>query len=247
MKIHRFYIEAEYVQELKDKGIAELGDNETEFIHQLSHVLRFKSGDLLHVFNEDEGEVMVSIVSFNKKAMTLKLEKVIENNEESKIKITLAMSLIKKDKFELVTEKATELGVSQIIPIMTERVVQKNVPNDRLLRIIKEATEQSGRLSVPELKDSDELENLLNDLKDYDLCLYGNMEGELSLKDIADIFEKDNVKNVILFIGPEGGWTEKEVEMFKDKGVKSVSIHKNTLRAETAAIGVLGFLGGLLK
>jgi len=247
MKIHRFYIETAYVQEFKDKGIVELGDNETEFIHQLSHVLRFKSGDLLHVFNEDEGEVMVSIVSFNKKAMTLKLEKVIEGKGESAVKITLAMSLIKKDKFELVTEKATELGVSQIIPIMTERVVQKNVPNDRLLRIIKEATEQSGRLSVPELKDSDELENLLNDLKDYDLCLYGNMEGELSLKDIADIFEKDNVKNVILFIGPEGGWTEKEVEMFKDKGVKSVSIHKNTLRAETAAIGVLGFLGGLLK
>lgn len=247
MKIHRFYIEAEYVQELKDTGVVELGDNETEFIHQLSHVLRFKSGDFLHVFNEEAGEVMVSIVSLNKRAMTLKLEKTIENRDENSIKITLAMSLIKKDKFELVTEKATELGVSEIIPIMTERVVQKNVPNDRLLRIIKEATEQSGRLSVPELKDSEDLENVLQDIKDYDLCLCGNMEGELSYKDIVSKFEKDSVKSLILFIGPEGGWTEKEIEMFKDKGVKSVSIQKNTLRAETAAIGVLGFLSGIVK
>lgn len=247
MKIHRFYIEAEYVQELKDKGMAELGDNETEFIHQLSHVLRFKSGDFLNVFNADVGEITVSIVSFTKRAMTLKLEKAIEHKEESGITTTLAMSLIKKDKFELVTEKATELGVSVIIPIMTERVVQKNVPNDRLLRIIKEATEQSGRLSVPELKDIQELGNVAKSLKEYDLCLYGNMEGEVNYKDISNMFEKDNVKNLILFIGPEGGWTEKEIEMFKDNGVKSVSIQKNTLRAETAAIGVLGFLGGLVS
>ena len=73
------------------------------------------------------------------------------------------------------------------------------------------------------------------------------MEGELSFKDIVEKFEKDSVKNLILFIGPEGGWTEKEVEMFKDNGVQSISIHQNTLRAETAAIGVLGFLGGMLK
>lgn len=247
MKIHRFYLSAEYVQELKDTGTVELGEDENDFIHQLSHVLRFKSGDFLNVFNEDAGEVMVSIVSFNKRAMTLKLEKAIDNKEESDIKITLAMSLIKKDKFELVTEKATELGVSYIIPIMTERVVQKNVPNDRLLRIIKEATEQSGRLSVPELKDSEELEDLVKNVKDYDLCLYGNMEGDLNYKDIAGKFEKDSVKSLILFIGPEGGWTEKEIELFKDNGVQSVSINKNTLRAETAAIGVLGFLSGICE
>lgn len=247
MKIHRFYLKAEYVQEIKDKGVTSLEDNETEFIHQLSHVLRFKSGDFLHVFNEEVGEVMVSIVSFGKKTMTLKLEKTIEHKEENDVCITLAMSLIKKDNFELVVEKATELGVSVIIPTITERVVQKNVPNDRLLRIIKEATEQSGRISVPELKDSIDLENIVNDLKDYDLCLFGNMTGELSYKDIVSKFEKDNVKKIILFIGPEGGWTEKEIGLFKDKGVQSVSIHQNTLRAETAAIGVLGFLGGLYR
>ncbi|MES2985917.1 MAG: RsmE family RNA methyltransferase [Patescibacteria group bacterium] len=247
MKIHRFYLSAECVQELKDNGTVEIGEYDADFIHQLSHVLRFKSGDFLNVFNEEVGEVMVSIVSFNKRAMTLKLEKVIEHKEESSIKMTLAMSLIKKDKFELITEKATELGVSVIIPIMTERVVQKNVPNDRLLRIIKEATEQSGRLSVPELKDSEDLENIVGDLKKYDTCLFGNMEGELSFKDIVEKFEKDSVKNLILFIGPEGGWTEKEVEIFKDSGVQSISIHSNTLRAETAAIGVLGFLSGITK
>ncbi len=240
---------------LRDVGEVEIekGEEDTyfdseEFIHQLTHVLRFKSGDLLHVFNSEVGEYMVSITGFTKKAMNIKLEKEIEDMKSNTgVRITLAMSLIKKDKLELVAEKATELGIETLIPIVTERVIQKNVPNERLLRIAKEAAEQSGRISIPEIRDIEEFKDILKTVKNYDLCLFGNMEGELSYKDISNTFEKDSVKSLLLFIGPEGGWTEGEIELFKTNGVKSISIQKNTLRAETAAIGVLGFLSGLAR
>lgn len=219
-----------------------------EFIHQLTHVLRFETGDVFHVFNHVEGEYKVSLISAHKKALQIKLESKIEKKDNGiEVCITLAMSLIKKDKFELVTEKATELGVKDIVPMMTERVVQKHLSQDRLLRITKEASEQCGRVDIPQVSDTQSLSDILKKVKDYDLCLYGNMEGEMSLKELTTLAKKDSVKNILVFIGPEGGWTEGEVKMFVNAGVKSISIHTNTLRAETAAIGVLGFLGEVLR
>jgi len=250
MKIHRFYVPEDVVETLVNNKTVEITTEDSdqyfdgeEFIHQVTHVLRFEEGDIFHVFNNTEGEYTVSLLSGHKKAMQIKLESRVEDNEsDNTINITLAMSLIKKDKFELVTEKATELGVKDILPMMTERVVQKHLSNDRLLRITKEASEQCGRVDIPQVSDTESLSDILKNVKDYDLCLYGNMEGEVSFMNI----KKEGVKNILVFIGPEGGWTEKEIEMFEKVGVKSISIHANTLRAETAAIGVLGFLSGVL-
>jgi 16S rRNA (uracil1498-N3)-methyltransferase len=254
MKIHRFYVPEDIIGNLVNNKTTEVTPEITdkyfygdEFIHQLTHVLRFETGDVFHVFNDVEGEYRVSLISAHKKALQIKLESKVEDNDsEIDVCITLAMSLIKKDKFELVTEKATELGVKDIIPMETDRVVQKFISQDRLLRITKEASEQCGRVDIPQVSDTQSLSDILKKVKDYDLCLYGNMEGEMSLKELTALVKKDSVKHTLVFIGPEGGWTEGEVKMFADVGVKSISIHANTLRAETAAIGVLGFLGGIM-
>ncbi len=254
MKIHRFYLPEDVMETLVNNKTAEITTEDSdqyfdgdEFIHQVIHVLRFEESDIFHVFNNTEGEYKVSLLSAHKKALQIKLESKVEDNVvDSKIEITLAMSLIKKDKFELVTEKATELGIKDILPMMTERVVQKHLSQDRLLRITKEASEQCGRIDIPQVSDTVSLSDILKNVKDYDLCLYGNMEGEMSLKELMVMTQKDSIKSVLVFIGPEGGWTEGEVKMFAEARVKSISIHKNTLRAETAAIGVLGFLNGVL-
>ncbi len=255
MKIHRFYIPEEVLERLQDTGEVEITKKDTdkyfdgeEFIHQLTHVLRFREGDIFHVFNDAIGKYKVSLISGHKKAIQIKLEKKIIGNEgEKRVSITLAMSLIKKDKFELVAEKSTELGVKDIIPLETERVVQKHLSHDRLLRITKEASEQCGRISIPQVSDTKSLDEILKKTKEYDLCLYGNMTGDMSLKELMDLYQKDKLKNILVCIGPEGGWTEGEVQRFTNAGFRSISIHENTLRAETAAIGVLGFLGGLMK
>lgn len=254
MKIHRFYVPENVMETLVNNKTAEVLSETTdqyfdgeEFIHQLTHVLRFEDGDVFHVFNNEVGEYKVSLISAHKKALQMKLEnKVDDNQKENTVHITLAMSLIKKDKFELVTEKATELGIKDIVPMMTERVVQKHLSQDRLLRITKEASEQCGRVDIPQVSDTQSLSDILKNAKDFDVCLYGNMEGEVSVKELMGMTQKDSTKNVLVFIGPEGGWTEGEIHMFEEAGVKSISIHKNTLRAETAAVGVLGFLGGFL-
>lgn len=255
MKIHRFYIPLDVAEKLELNGSVEITKDDTdiffdgeEFIHQVFHVLRFKEGDILHVFNNMIGEFKVSLMSSHKKSLQLKVESKVEDNIcIANTGITLAMSLIKKDKFEFVVEKATELGVKDIIPMVTERVIQKQMSEDRLLRIIKEASEQCGRVDLPTLSETESLENVLKKTKDYDVCLFGNMEGMMSVKDLLAMSLKNEIQSMFVFIGPEGGWTEGEVKMFADVGVKSISIHKNTLRAETAAVGVLGFLGGVMR
>ena len=254
MKIHRFYVPESVMETLVNNKTVEITPEDIdsyfdgeEFIHQITHVLRFETDDVFHVFNSTEGEYTVSLISGHKKALQIKLENKVEDNiSDSKISITLAMSLIKKDKFELVTEKATELGVKDIVPMMTERVVQKFLSEDRLLRITKEASEQCGRVDIPHVSDTVTLSEILKKTKDYDLCLYGNMAGEVSVKKLMALTEKDTKLETLVLIGPEGGWTDSEVKMFADAGVKSISIHANTLRAETAAIGVLGFLSGVM-
>jgi 16S rRNA (uracil1498-N3)-methyltransferase len=255
MKIHRFYIPLDIAEKLENNMSVEIIKDDTdiffdgeEFIHQVFHVLRFKEGDILHVFNSEVGEFKVSLMSSHKKSLQLKLENKIEDGEGTvHMSITLAMSLIKKDKFEFVTEKATELGVKDIIPMVTERVIQKQMSEDRLLRIIKEASEQCGRVDLPTLSKMESLEDILKKTKNYDLCLYGNMEGVMSVKDVLAMSLTNKIQSILVFVGPEGGWTEGEVKMFADVGVKSISIHKNTLRAETAAVGLLGFLGGVVR
>lgn len=251
MKIHRFYIPEGVMENLVNHKNVEIVPENTdkyfdggEFIHQITHVLRFKDGNIFHVFNTIEGEYKVSLIQAHKKALQIRVEsKVEDSTDKGGVDITLAMSLIKKDKFEFVAEKATELGVKDMVPMITERVVQKHISNDRLLRITKEASEQCGRVDVPQVSNSQSLSNILKTVKDYDVCLYGHMEGEVSLKEL----QKNSMKSLLVFIGPEGGWTEEEVKMFAKAGVKSISIHKNTLRAETAAIGVLGFLSGVIE
>jgi 16S rRNA (uracil1498-N3)-methyltransferase len=255
MKIHRFYIPEAVAEKLENNMSVEITKDDTdrffdgeEFIHQVFHVLRFKEGDILHVFNGNVGEFRVSLMSSHKKSLQLKLENKVEDSiGAANIEITLAMSLIKKDKFEFVVEKATELGVKDIIPMVTERVVQKQMSEDRLLRIIKEASEQCGRVNLPTLSETESMEGILKKTKNYDLCLYGNMEGVMSVKDLLAMSLKNEIQSMLVFVGPEGGWTEGEVRMFTQAGVQSISIHKNTLRAETAAVGLLGFLGGVVR
>lgn len=246
MKIHRFYLPEEIVRDFKHEGRFEIDEyspkdvyfDPEEFIHQMSHVLRFRAGDIVHVFNSEIGEFKAEIVTSHKKGIEIKLIEEIETKTSAKKDITLGMSLIKKDNFELVVEKTTELGVTTIVPLIAERSIKKELSDTRLLRIAKEATEQSGRLHVPDIKDSVNLEEMLNLKDDYDTCLFGNMNGKISFSDLV----KKDLGKVLILVGPEGGWTDEEVATMEEAGFQSISINENTLRAETAAIGLVTVL-----
>ena len=149
--------------------------------------------------------------------------------------ITLYLSLIKKDNFELAAQKATELGVARIIPMLSERSEKKNVSLDRLEKITIEASEQCGRGVIPTISPIMTLEEALSTLSKATHPLYFNSNGDTLCTQIA------GKSDLSLFIGPEGGWGPFDLDLFQKNYVPSCSLGENILRAETAAIAACVF------
>jgi len=221
---------------MENIDISNLVTQETDFIHQLKNVFRYKPGQIIHVFNEMMGEIEVEILNFTKKDMSFKFIrqiKTIDDIEHKKRHVTLYMSIIKNSNFDLIVEKATELGVSTIIPIITERTVKNNLNIERLNKIVKEATEQSGRLDLLKIENTislDELIDSLNKIEGYKV--FGSIEGKID-------FDYNNAKlseDISIVIGPEGGFTEGEISKLVENKITPICLNKNVLRAETAAI-----------
>ncbi len=209
-------------------------------VHHIRNVMRLNVGDKI-ILNTYEGRVFeAEIFELSKTYVICALDKEISNDYKP-LNLTLAMSLIKKDNFELVLQKATELGVKAIIPINTERSIIKINDYSRKLErfetIVKEASEQCER-TVPT-----NIDNLI-DLDKIDFLVYDHVilayEREKSDKKFSDIIRNiDSKENVLVIIGPEGGFSDAEVGFLKTKPVEFTSLGKTILRAETAAIYVV--------
>ena len=193
----------------------------------------------------------------DKKEAIVKIIKKLEINNESNIEIHLFQGLPKSSKMDLIVQKATELGVKEITPIITERVIVKNEIGefkkiDRYMRIALEACKQSKRSIIPDIKTPLEFDGLLTKLKEMDLILvpYENEEGYGIKNVIKDITEKD-IKKIGIIIGPEGGFEESEINILKELGAYIITLGPRILRTETAGFVCislimyeLGDLGG---
>lgn len=225
MKLQRFFVEENLVLG------KEITIEDSEFIHQVVKVFRKRSGDQIVLLDNSGFEFLSTIVSLNKKEIVVHVEERKEVENKQKIEVTLFASLIKKDKFEWVLEKCTELGVSYFIPVISERSEKKDLNIERAKKIVKEASEQSERGGVPTL-----CEPLLlcEALEDVDFPVFAfHLEGEKSN------FEKiKTLKRVGILIGPEGGWGEKDLEIFKEKNISCMTLGSQVLRAETASVAV---------
>lgn len=224
MRLHRFFIE----QKILESGEVVLADK--DLIHQWGKVFRLKMGDRVILFDGSGFDYVEEFVSLDKNKGVLKVVEKIKNENVPKKEIHLFQSVIKKDKFEWVLEKGTELGVSHFHPIISERSEKKNINFERARKIIKEASEQSGRGSLPTLKE----------LVDFKESLNNNFPS-VAFHPAGDQFDRSNFekeKAFGIFIGPEGGWSDRELEIFKEKGVKILSLGTQILRAETAAVAV---------
>ena len=220
--------------------------------HYLAKVLRLKEKDQIILFNQAE-EYLSSVLSQSKKDTTLELMEKIENDKEPNRQVILAFGYPKGEKIDLVIQKATELGVTEIWPVITSRSLikldEKKVEKklERLQKIAKEATEQSGRLKVPTISIFQSLKKMNDKINENDLVLIpweAEKENELPIEKI-----KNSQGRIIIFIGPEGGIDEKELESFKK--YTTITLGKRILRAETACIAAttiimynLGELGG---
>ena len=221
MRLHRFYIK-------NDLTVGqEITLDNPEVVHQLKKVFRLEAGDKVVVFNGDGFDYVAELTLLTKEEGVIKVTEQKEGISEAKYKITLALSLIKKDNFELVVQKATELGVATIIPIVSERSEKKNLNMDRLTKIAVEAAEQSGRGKLPTISEIVELDKFLQ-----------NTTGPIYAFDPTGTEIKLEKGDATILVGPEGGWSEKELEMFKEKNIAIIKLPGNVLRAETAAVAL---------
>ncbi|MBX4189910.1 16S rRNA (uracil(1498)-N(3))-methyltransferase [Candidatus Parcubacteria bacterium] len=197
-----------------------------ELVHQIWNVLKLRPNEQIILCDGQSTDALANLVERNDKGILVSIVNITSNIAESPNKVALYCSILKKENFELVCQKATEVGVSEIIPVISDRTIKLNTKEDRLQKIIKEAAEQSGRGKVPSLKPSMSLEQAVGDSKRFDQQVCFDITG--SKMPISG--------STALFIGPEGGWSEQELELFKTHGFKTVSLGPRTLRAETAAI-----------
>jgi len=205
--------------------------------HHLKNVYRAKIGDEITVVDDFNAAGRMEIVEFLENAVLLKLIEKIPLIGDAKTKLTLATAVLKGEKTELILQKATELGVFEISPIITERVVVKFDDKKRAEKlkrwekITSEAAKQSGGLP-PKVSPVTDLNDFLRQNKNPLIFFYENEE-ETSLKDVLANIKGDNIS---LLIGPEGGFSPYEAENIINAGGITATLGKRILRAETAAI-----------
>lgn len=227
MRLHRFYTK----EKIGDNGEIEI--SEERIVHQVKNVFRLGVGDRVIMFDGSGFDFEGEIVAIDKKVLLLKILKKEKAFVPEK-RLILFMSVIKKENFELVCEKVTELGVAKIVPVVTQRTLMKNLNRERIEKILVEASEQCGRGDVSELGEITNLESVITNSKEQ--LFVADMGGNL-IRNSEFI-----TNNCSLLIGPEGGWNEEEREMFKEKKINIISLGDTVLRAETAAIVGVAFL-----
>jgi len=210
---------------------------EKDIIHKLSKVLRVKLGDVFILFDSDANEYQVQIENISKTQIVGKSLKRSYIERELAVNINLFQALLKKDKFEWVVQKVTEIGVKKIYPILSANCVVKDLNKNKLVRyqkIINEATMQCGGKIPAKINELLEFEMSLKNLNPHDLNLIAHeIESEDNLNNIL----KPHNKNVInIFIGPEGGFAQEEIDLAQRYSLIPINLGPRILRAETAAI-----------
>ena len=208
-----------------------------EHTHYVVNVMRLKRGSNINFFNS-EGEWKSEIVFLDKDRVEVKIiEKIKQPKGLSNIE--LAICLVKKNPMEIILQKATELGVSKIIPIISERTEVKELNYDRANKIVIEATEQSDQLSPPKILEVTKLKDFLNNLDGTSKLLFADVNSKKNLN--VETLKQGNPITVL--IGPEGDFSPSERNsILGNSNVTSFTISRNILRSDTAVISAISLV-----
>lgn len=213
---------------------------EGEDVKHISKVLRCKIGEELEVCDNDNNEYICEITDIDKGTVTLDILEKIDIKRESDLKVKLYQGLPKGPKMEIILQKLTEVGVDEIILVQTKRSVTKvddkkeDKKIDRWQRIIYEAAKQSKRGKIPKLRGVLSFKEALEEMKnnDFNIIPYENER----TKSIKKALKGVNINNIGIFVGPEGGFDDSEIQSVESIGGQSVSLGPRILRTETASI-----------
>jgi len=228
MKLQRFFVK-EKLEDLKAEDSFFVTDKDLE--NQLRKVFRFRGGEVVELFDGSGFNFESKIVDFEKDRTNFILISKKQNKNVSEVEVHLFQSIVKKDNFEWIVEKGTELGVIAFHPIISDRSEKKDLNLERLNKIAKEASEQSGRGEMPEIFAPVTFSDAIKGF-DGKLVAFDQDGSNISAK-ISDF---KNLRKIGILIGPEGGWSEGDLQTLKNAKVEIVSLGKQTLRAETASI-----------
>ena len=213
---------------------------EGEDVKHISRVLRCRENDKLEVCDMDNNEYICEIKEINKDNILLDIIEKVNIKRESNLKVKLYQGMPKGTKMELILQKLTEIGVDEIVLVQTKRSVTKidNKKEDKKIerweRIIYEAAKQSKRGKIPKLRGILSFKDALEDMKNNDLNI-APYENERT-KSIKQAIKGVNINTMGIFVGPEGGFEESEIEAIEEISGKSVSLGPRILRTETASL-----------
>ncbi|HLR80619.1 MAG TPA: 16S rRNA (uracil(1498)-N(3))-methyltransferase [Bacillota bacterium] len=227
-----------------EKSVQISGDD----AHHIQRVMRFEVGDKL-ICNHPDGRVaLCTIAELSKQTVEATIDRWINEQRELPVQVTIAQGLAKGDKFEWVLQKGTELGAHAFIPYQAERSVVKwnrkkaEKKQQRFERIVKEASEQCHRNKIPTIAPVMTLAELIEKSTNYDVKIFAyeqqvERKHDSSFASVIQRLEKD--QNVLVCIGPEGGFSENEATILTDHGFIPVRLGPRILRTETAPLYVL--------
>ena len=234
--MHKFFTP----KELINGDVAKIIGDDVKHIYK---VLRISEGEKVTLNNCEGVEYLGKVTSVSKQEVLIEILEKLESNNESDVKRYLFQGLPKSQKMDLIVQKGTELGITEFIPTITHRVDVKLKGEfkklDRLNRIALEAAKQSKRSIIPKVLEPIEFDEVLEKMNSLDLLIvpYENANN-FGIKTLINELRKgntiDNIKNIGIFVGPEGGIEEYEIERLKDKGAHIVTLGKRILRTETA-------------
>jgi 16S rRNA (uracil1498-N3)-methyltransferase len=242
MKLHRFFI--------KDTAIGreEINIEDEILLHQMKNVLRLSENDQVIFIDQSGNEYTSTLKKVMKKNWIFSKENMKKSSRKNEINFVLYPSVIKKDKLEYVLQKCTEIGVSEFCPLVSDRTEKLNFNMKRAETIIREAAEQSEKNHLPSVSSPCSFSELV--AKHETGKIEFNSETSFYLDIEAPLIDVSLMREIVVkqsdivnfFVGPEGGWSDKDREMFDKIGVKPVSLGDTVLRAETASIAVASLL-----
>ena len=208
--------------------------------HYASKVMRIKKNGVFSLFNSS-GEWEAKIIDISKNIVEFNITKQLRQKQSPK-ELWLVFSPIKSNYFNFMIQKATELGVTKFLPVIFDRTIVRKINKERLEKVIIEATEQSNRINVPIIEESQSLDSFLkNNKTDLIFTDLNTTNKKIDLNQLTS-----NPTSVI--IGPEGDFSEEEREqILKYKGVQPIKINENILRSETAVISALSIINYVIN
>ena len=238
MTSNRFFIEK---PEFDSSYIFLSGDEH----HHLSHVVRIKPQEKVWLFDEKGTSYLARVEEIGReKTRLFILKKVTE--EKPRLNIALGQALLRSKKMEFIIQKATEWGVARFIPVVTRRSLIKiqkrsDKRTERWQRIAREASKQSGQVFFPFIEALVPLTPFLKERKEKKKLLLSENRGK-ALRDILIQYQENIPSSVLILVGPEGGWSDEEEQDILSHGYEAVTLGKQILRAETAALSSVALI-----